>query len=316
MNELGTVFNAVLPVFLVVGAGFALRRLNWLNAVADASLLKITINLLIPCLAFDSLLGNQAFVRAGNVFLPPLVGFGTVGLGLLLAAAVRRWVPARTEGTRRTFVFCTAVYNYGYLPIPLAMTLFNRETVGVLFVHNVGVEIAFWIFGLMLLAGAGLRTSGRRLLNAPLLTIAATLLLNLLIRRDQVPAAVLNAAHMVGQCAIPLGMMLIGATIADHVGEFRVHRGARAIALGCLLRLGVLPLLFLLLARVLPASVELKRVIVIQAAMPSAVFPIVLVRHYGGDPATALAVVMSTSIAGLLTIPLWLQIGFRLAGLG
>lgn len=312
---MSTVIDAVVPVFLIVGAGYLLRRLDWLKAVADASLLKLTINLLVPCLIFDSLLGNQAFARATNFWLPPLVGFGTVSLGLLLAFAAGRWIPPSTPSTRRTFAFCVAMYNYGYVPIPLAVSLFDRETVGVLFVHNVGVEVAFWVFGLMLLAGAGLRTSSRQLLNAPLLTLAVTLLLNAWIGREPVPGGVLNAAHLLGQCAIPMGMILIGATMADHAGQFRGREGGRVIGLACLLRLGVLPMLFLLLARWLPASLELKRVIVIQAAMPAAVFPIVLVRHYGGDPAAALRVVVATSVAGLVTMPLWIPFGIRFVGL-
>lgn len=315
MSELGMVLNAVVPVFLIVGGGFAMRRLDWLNAVADASLLKLTINVLIPCLIFDSLLGNQALTHAGNVLVPPLVGFLTVALGIAVAHGCSRWIGARRDGTRRTFDFCTAMYNYGYIPLPLAMSLFDRETVGVLFVHNLGVEVALWVFGLMLLAGAGLRTSGRRLLNAPLLTIAATLLLNLALPREQFPTAVLNAAHLLGQCAIPVGMILIGATVADHVAGFHTAGGARVMALACLLRLGVLPVLFLLVARYLPCSVELKRVIVIQAAMPAAVFPIVMARHYGGDPGAAVQVVISTSVLGLVTIPLWLRIGFGWVGL-
>ncbi|MCP5516787.1 MAG: AEC family transporter [Verrucomicrobiales bacterium] len=315
MSQLNTILDATLPVFLIVGAGFALRRLRWLTAEADASLLKVTINLLIPCLVFDSLIGNQAFARTSNLLLPPLVGFGTVAIGLAVAAAIRRWVPAETPSTRRTFVFCAAMYNYGYVPIPLAMSLFDRETVGVLFVHNVGVEVAFWVFGLMLLAGAGLGTSAKRLLNAPLGAILLTLALNAVVERGQVPVPVLNAAHLLGQCAIPLGMVLIGATIADHLGEFRGGPGRRTIVLGILVRLVVVPAIFVGLARWLPASVELKRVMVIQAAMPAAVFPIVLVRHYGGDPAAALRVVIGTSVAGLLTMPLWIRLGMAWAGL-
>ena len=72
---------------------------------------------------------------------------------------------------------------------------------------------------------------------------------------------------------------------------------------------------FILLARYLPASVELKRVIVLQAAMPAAVFPIVMSRHYGGHPPTALRVVIGTSLLSLLTIPLWLRLGMKFAGL-
>jgi predicted permease len=71
----------------------------------------------------------------------------------------------------------------------------------------------------------------------------------------------------------------------------------------------------LLLAKCLPASVELKRVIVLEAAMPAAVFPIVMARHYAGDPATAMRVVIGTSVVGLVTIPLWIRFGMHFVGL-
>jgi predicted permease len=71
----------------------------------------------------------------------------------------------------------------------------------------------------------------------------------------------------------------------------------------------LLPLSFLVVAKHLPASAELKHVLVLQAAMPSAVFPIVMARHFGGDPPTALRVVLSTSLVGLVTIPLWVRFG-------
>jgi predicted permease len=79
--------------------------------------------------------------------------------------------------------------------------------------------------------------------------------------------------------------------------------------------LGLLPVLFLVLARALPVSVELKRVMVIEAAMPAAVFSILMARQYGGDPATAMRVVVATSITGLVTIPLWLRAGMIWVGL-
>ncbi|MCE2828062.1 MAG: AEC family transporter, partial [Verrucomicrobium sp.] len=55
--------------------------------------------------------------------------------------------------------------------------------------------------------------------------------------------------------------------------------------------------------------VELKRVLVVQAAMPAGVFPIVLSRLYGGDPATAVRIVAGTTLLSLVTIPLWIRWG-------
>ena len=125
----------------------------------------------------------------------------------------------------------------------------------------------------------------------------------------------LATAKMLGQCAIPLGLVLIGATIADHAHEFTSARGGRAMAAACALRLGALPVLFLLLAKFLPASRELRQVILLQAAMPAGVFSIVIAKHYGGDVPTALRVVIATSLAGLVTIPLWIRVGMKFAGL-
>ena len=141
MSEFNTVLNAVLPIFAIAAVGALIRQWNWLTSEADASLLRVTVNLLVPCLIFDSILGNRAFEVRSNIFLPPVVGFFTVALGIPLAMAVQKFTGLADDRSRRTFVFSTAVYNYGYVPLPLALSLFDKETAAVLFVHNVGVEI-------------------------------------------------------------------------------------------------------------------------------------------------------------------------------
>ena len=80
------------------------------------------------------------------------------------------------------------------------------------------------------------------------------------------------------------------------------------------LRMAVLPLGLLLLAKLLPASDELKRVMVVEAAMPAAVVPIVMARHYGGDPALALRIVLVSTAASFITTPLWTRLGLKLVG--
>ena len=128
MQESLIVLGAVVPVFLVVVIGWLIRRLDWLTEEADASLLRVTINVLMPCLILDSLLGSEALQRPINVLVPPLLGFGTVMLGLAAGRLFQGFIPEEREATRRTFVYSVAIYNYGYVPLPLALTLFDRET--------------------------------------------------------------------------------------------------------------------------------------------------------------------------------------------
>jgi predicted permease len=75
------------------------------------------------------------------------------------------------------------------------------------------------------------------------------------------------------------------------------------------LRLGILPVIYLLVAKYGPFSLELKRVLVVQAGMPTAMTSVILARLYGGHPKTAVQIVIGTTIAGLFLIPLWLRAG-------
>ena len=70
-----------------------------------------------------------------------------------------------------------------------------------------------------------------------------------------------------------------------------------------------MPVLLLGTAALLPLSLDVRPVIVLQAAMPSAVFPIVLARLYDKDTTTALNVILATGLTGIITIPLWLYAG-------
>jgi len=322
VNEFLTVLTAVLPVFAIMGVGLWLRQRNWLSADADASLMRITVNLLLPSLIFDSVLDNAALRRPENLLLPPLVGFGMVVVGVALAGAFARLAGLQTKPERRTFAFLTGLQNYGYLVIPLCITLFDPDTTGVLFVHNVGPEIAMWTLGVALLSGSGLAIGWKKIFNAPLVALLLAVLLNLLgiWFMPPTPIAVagkiiLTVVHWLGQSAIPLALLLIGAIVADHLDDARGGHAVRVVTVAALVRLGIMPVLFLLLAKFLPCSIELKRVLVLQGAMPSAVLPIVLTKHYGGDARTSLQVALGTSLIGLVTIPLWIRFGGHVIGL-
>jgi malate permease and related proteins len=304
----------VAPVFLVIAAGWTFRRAGGLTAEADASLLRLVVNLLFPCLILDSILGNPALSDLGNLLLAPAVGFGTVALGYAVSYALAPLFGARDPRSRRTFAFTTGLYNYGYLALPLVQSLFDAPTTGVLFIHNMGVEICLWTLGVMLIRGAAPRQAWRQVLNAPVLTILLGLALHFTGGREWLPGFLLTAVKVLGAAALPLALVLTGATYADEARAVRMN-GSVADSLGAsLLRLGVLPLCFLALARWLPCPDELRRVMLVQAAMPCGMIPVILSKHYGGDPALALRIVFVTTALALLTIPLWIQVGLRWIG--
>lgn len=304
----------VLPVFVMIVLGAVMRRVRWLTHEADASLLKLVVNFLYPCLIFENVLGNAALRQPGNLLLAPLVGFVTVAMGIYLAYYAGRAIGLTTGEGLRTFAFSTGIYNYGYVALPLMAALFGSESMGIMMVHNVGCEAAIWTLGILMLAGLSLREGWRKLLNAPVFALIAAVLANTLDLGRFIPAVGLNVLHMSAVCAIPLGLLLIGATLYEYFGRPRELFDTRVTLASSFLRLGVLPLLFLVIARYLPCSTDLKHVIIVQAAMPAGVLPLVIAKHYGGRPLTAVQVVIGTSVLGIFLIPLWLKLGIYWVG--
>jgi predicted permease len=311
MTDYATLLRLIAPVFALIAAGLVARRVGWLGAEADASLLKLVVNFLYPCLILQNVLGNELLRDPRNLVWPPLLGFALVVLGLAVGFLGGKATGlARGQGLR-TFMVAVGLFNYGYIPIPLVTSLFSAETLGVLFVFSLGVETALWTVGLMVLAGGSLREGWRRLLNPPVVSIALGLSLNAIGADTWLPEPVHLTLAALAACAIPLGLMLIGAGLDEHLDRPRDLVNIRTIGAAALLRLGLLPLLFLLVARFAPLSVELKQVLVVQAAMPAAVFPIVMAKHYGGHPLTAVQVGVGTTALAIVTIPWWLQVGLR-----
>jgi predicted permease len=315
MNETATILNAIVPVFGIIAFGLLIRKLDWLTEEADNSLMRVCVNVLLPSLILDKCLGNPALRHPGNLLLAPTIGYAAVALGMLIVMATRPLHGLRAPRESRTFAVCVGLYNYSFVPLPLALLLFDQATAGVLFLHIMGVELALWTLGVMVISGSSLGRNWRKLINGPLIAILFAIGLNAIGWDAHVPGTAATILHWLGQCAVPLSLVLIGAIMADHLKEFHSASGWRVISAAVLLRIGLLPLLLLLAARFIPVTIELKRVLVLEAAMPAAVFPIVMSRLYNGDPPTAVRVVLATSVVSLLTIPLWIHFGLKFVGI-
>ena len=316
METTALVFSAVLPIFIVIASGAVARRVGWLDVEADRSLMTVVVNLLYPALIFSFILGNDALRQPSNLLLPPLLGLTTVVGGFGLSMLVARKFKIGDQRDCRTFAFTTGIYNYGYFPVPIIALLFDRETTGVLLVHNLGVEIAMWVLGVgFILSRNDPKSIWKRVFSGPVIAILIAVSMNYFKLDQHLPNFALETINLLGQCAIPIGLILIGATFADLSKGVKMTDRLKIPITASVLRLGIFPAAFLFIALVLPLSTELKCVLAVQASMPCAVFPIVLARHFDGSPEVALKVVLGTTLLSFLTIPLWISIGMKLLDL-
>ena len=77
------------------------------------------------------------------------------------------------------------------------------------------------------------------------------------------------------------------------------------------MRLALAAAVVILKARFIPMAVELKQILVVQAAMPAALELIFLARMYKGRPAVAVQVVVAKTVVLLFTLPYIMAYGIR-----
>jgi hypothetical protein len=201
---------------------------------------------------------------------------------------------------------------------------------GVLFLQYIGSEFSMWTLVLFCLYGRLDNKSLRKLLSIPIVAILAAVPLNMIWHSSILPTELKSILHLFdfifdGQCgtihllgtaAVPMSLIVVGVTISnlfvlDDI-KLRWHKTWRIAIWSIVIRLFIMPLMILSLVVLLPCTIEIKRILVIYAAMNSAIFVVVLAKHYGGCEKTALDTIMSNTIMSIFSLPIWIAFGFYL----
>jgi predicted permease len=285
--------------------------------------MKLVVWVLVPCFILSKVPGNPALQNGSTVAAAMAIGAAIIAASFGISLMVGRLAGLTEADGVKTFSVATGIQNYGFIPIPLLDGIFPEQAdalIGVLFVHNLGVELAIWTLGIILLSGS-VAGAWKRLINGPTIAIVVGLILNFARPWTLLPPAALpvvevlqRATTMMGACAIPIAVMLVGATLCGILQRERWEPNWRVLVASPVLRFAVLPAMILLVASWITFSDELRLVLAVQAAMPTGIFPIVLSKHFGGKPSIAIQVALLSSALSLVLTPLLLAAALCLIG--
>jgi predicted permease len=308
---------ATIPVFLIIGVGICTRVFSVVNDDSERSIMRLVVNVLYPCFILSNVPGNKALQNSEIVATAFAAGFGLTVLGLIVAKLVGHGIKVSPSDGVNTFCVATAIQNYGFIPIPLINAIFGdnaSEILGVMFVHNLGLELAMWTIAIVLLSGT-MAGAWRRLINGPTIAIVAGLVLNFTGLYELIPKFANDAIRQLGLCSIPIGLVLAGATMAGVVQNEKWKFNGKVATGSLVVRFLLMPVAFLVVASFVSFSQELRNVLIVEAAMPAAVFPIVLAKHFGGKPAIAVEVCAATTIVSLIMTPVILLLALQWFGI-
>ena len=285
-----------------------LRRVGIIRKKFDVPIMRFIFWVMAPCFILDRMLGAEILRNYSTLATGIGLGFfliiAGIGIGYLIGKSI-----GLTHGHGiRTFALASGCQNYGYTAVPVVEILWGTSAVAVLFVHNIGVEIAIWSFGVMLLSG-GRKMNWKSMINGPIIAVGIGLLLVLLHVDDKVTGPPRTVISMIGIGAFPIALVMTGAAMMDLVGT---EKPSWKIIFGSVVvRMLLVPLVIIACAKWIPMSIELRQVLVVQAAMPAAMVPILLAKIYGGRPVIAVQIVIATTMVSILTLPYIITYGMR-----
>lgn len=303
-----TIILAVSWVYLLMAGGAALRKIGVLRREHDLGVMHVIFSVMLPCYILDRTLGEPVLRDPRSLATGAGLGFFLIIAGIGIGYGVGKMIGLAPGQGRRTFALASGCQNFGFTAVPVVEILWGSSAVALLFVHNLGVEAAIWSVGVMLVSG-GTGIPWKQLVNGPIIAVVIGLILVTLGIDDKITGPVREAISMIGLGAFPLAIMMTGATIMDLA--LAEKPSWKIMAASCLVRLALAPAVIILCAKFIPMAVELKQILVVQAAMPAALGPILIARMYEGRPAVAVQVVVATTVVSLFTLPYIITYGVR-----
>jgi len=303
--------SILLPVFGLIFAGFACRRLGVLGPAAASELNRFVVWLALPAMLFDIL----AHATWHELYQPDFVAaFGGACLIIFVGVAAVRLFLGRPLADASIDGLAAAYPNTGYVGFPLCLLAFGRASLTPTTIATILVVCV--LFGIaIVLIEIGLQSERRphrlvikvvrSLLRNPLLVAPA---LGAVVSGTHValPASVETFLKLLGGAASPCALVSLGLFLAERRSGKKAAPGESSWWI-TLTKLVVQPVLtWWLAARVFALPEPLVQMAVILAAMPTGTGPYMLAEYYQREAHVTSRTILHSTVGSLVTITLLL----------
>ncbi len=305
-----SLIDVILPVFLVIGAGYTATRFGYFREDHIDGLMKFTQGFAIPCLlflaianldlsaSFDPRLLTSFYSAAGLCFVA-----GMVGARLIFG---REWEDSIAIG------FCCLFSNSVLLGLPITERAYGPDNLtgnfAIIAFHSpfcycVGITV-MEIFRNRGHGGTRMVKSvlSAMFKNALILGISLGFIVNL--TGFVIPGVVDDALNLITRAALPGALFALGGVLV----KYRPEGDLRAIIFVCCISLLLHPSLVWLFGTSLALPQDLFRSGVLTAAMAPGFNAYIFANMYGRAKRVAASSVLIGTASSILTVWLWLTL--------
>ncbi len=286
---IGELFSIIAPVFICAGIGMAWERQG--RPYDTEFVTTLTTNVGVPCLVFSTLadvdLDPQAFAVMAVAALAALASFAAVSTAVLGLARL----------PLRAFLPSMIFPNSGNMALPLSLLAFGEPGLALSIAYFAVYVVAQFVLTPVIAAGT---MSLVALARMPILYAVAVAVL-FMVAGAKPPAWIANTTRILGGMTIPLMLITLGISLA----KLKVGSLGRSAALA-VLRLVMGFTVGVALAETFGMSGAARGVLILQAAMPVAVFNYLFAQRYNQEPEEVAGIVVISTAVSFATLPVLL----------
>jgi malate permease and related proteins len=302
MDVFQRIVGIILPVFVIIGLGFAYARLRGSTVRTDMNAVnRVSMDVLCPLLVFTALAGKEFHLAENSVLM-------LAGVLISLGSGLLAWPVARFFGYDvRSFVPPMMYNNCGNMGLPLAVLAFGAPGLAPAVALFMAANLVYFSIGIKILETGKTETPGSRfqfLLSPMMLAMMAGMLFAIF--RIALPEPLFQALKMLGEACIPIMLFALGVRMLD-VSFKSWHIGLIGAIVCPLAGLAVAVLLDQLL--VLPPAQRGQMYLF--SVLPPAVFCFMVAEQYQQEPDKVASIVLLGNLAALIFVPAGLWLGLR-----
>ncbi|MDP2922637.1 MAG: AEC family transporter [Candidatus Omnitrophota bacterium] len=298
---------AIIKITIIALLGYYLYKKSLIDEKILNFLIFFVINFSVPFLAFSHIIENLKIA-----IKPPLVVFILSSIAIFLVSFILGFIFSfkRNHEFKKEFISVVSFQNCGYLPLNLALFLFpprlRDDFIIYTFLYILGFDIIMWSVGsFFIFRKEGERFSHKSLLTPPIIATLIALILVYTNTAKLVPQIIISPLRMVGDTSFALSMIILGCWLAKtDIRGF--YRNLFLIFEASLLKLILLPLIFVIIVLKMDISSLFGFFIILQASMPSAVSLPIVANLRKADSEFISQCVLFTHIFSIITVPVWL----------
>ena len=307
---LQTLIDVILPVFLVIGAGYVTTRAGYFTQGHIDAILHFAQGFAIPCLLFRAMV--EIDLRAG--FDPALLlSFYTgAGAAFVLGALGAHYVFGRDLEDAVVIGLCCLFSNSVLLGLPITERAYGPDALtgnfAIIALHSpfcygIGITVMEMVRNRGQSGRALALAVGRGMFrNTLILAIIAGFLFN--VAGLSLPGAVGDALSLIIAAALPAALFALGGVLV----QYRPEGDLRVIAMVCVIALVVHPLITWTLGKSFALREDLFRSAVVTAAMAPGFNSYIFANLYGRAKRVAASSVLIATAMSFLTAWGWLTI--------